>query len=69
MTVIPLSIDRVKTRSENIRLGVIFLTLVVAIPMLLGWLAARTYVALRFLIAAFIEGWENGLSNGAVRKG
>lgn len=71
MTVIDLvPYDSIRERAESAKTEPrhVFLRLLLAIPYLLGWLAAKAFTFGRFAFAAIVEGWEHGLS-GSTGKG
>lgn len=55
MTVIPLNRIEAKRRELNL------LVALAAIPMLVGWLAAKIWVSVTWFIAALAVGWESGI--------
>lgn len=54
-------VDRIAVQAAALRLGPLLLSLVMAPFFVLGWSAAKVFLAVRYVLAAVIVGWKAGL--------
>ena len=58
-----LPVDRIAVRAAALRLGPLFLSLLMLPFFVVGWTAAKGFLALRFTIAAVQVGFEAGMKS------
>jgi hypothetical protein len=54
-------VDRIAVQAAALRLGPMLLSLVMAPFFVLGWVAAKVFLAVRFMIAAVMVGYQAGM--------
>ena len=53
--------DRIRVQAAALRLGPLLLSLLMSPFFVIGWTAAKGFLALRYVLAAVIVGWKAGL--------
>jgi len=54
-------VDRIAVQAAALRFGPLLLSLLMAPFFVLGWIAAKGFLALRYVLAAVIVGWKAGM--------
>lgn len=64
MTVLESFFGRVEQEANKVELSRLFLLAIIAIPLVLGWLAGKVVVCFRFIFAAIKVGYREAVKKG-----
>lgn len=64
MTVLESFFGRVEQEAKKVELFRLILLAIIAIPLVLGWLAGKAVVVVRFVVAAIKVGYAEALKKG-----
>lgn len=60
-----LPLERIDAEAKKVDMQKMFITLIIFLPLLLGWLAAKVWLCVKWLIAAVKVGWAEGTKSGS----
>jgi hypothetical protein len=58
---VTISVERIRSDAQTVDLRAGLIRLLVLIPWVLGWMAAKVWLGVRFAVAAIRVGWQEGL--------